>query len=193
MRGGFKPSSLASIVLGAAAVAGICSLAILMPGIVHLVPKRSKLPSYELLKRKRLIRQALRRLERHKLIKGFIKDDGTEWISITQHGYEELFRLQLISHQPMRQKIWDTKWRMIVFDVKEINKCLRDRIRRTLHRLGFVRLQDSVWIFPFACEETFELIRAAFHIKHEAVYLTCERFHHDQWLCKKFNLLQTTK
>ena len=188
MRVNFKPDGLTGVVLGAAAVIGVCSIATLMPGIAYLVPKRRDLPPYQPAAKYKLVRQALRRLEKRGLVKGFTKDDGTECVYVTQRGHEELLRFQLLVSGLKQPKIWDMRWRLVIFDIKEIHKSLRERIRCLLRHLGFVRLQDSVWIYPFPCEEAFELIKTAFNLKREAMYLTCDRFFNDRWLCKEFEL-----
>ena len=43
---------------------------------------------------------------------------------------------------------WDQKWRLIIFDIPENNRSVRDRLRRYLNSLGLGILQASVWISP---------------------------------------------
>lgn len=43
---------------------------------------------------------------------------------------------------------WDGRWRMVVFDVAEVDRTVRQKLRRTLREAGLGRLQDSVWISP---------------------------------------------
>jgi phenylacetic acid degradation operon negative regulatory protein len=43
---------------------------------------------------------------------------------------------------------WDGRWWIVVFDVPELQRRLRDRLRRSLRELGFGHLQDSVWVSP---------------------------------------------
>ncbi len=43
---------------------------------------------------------------------------------------------------------WDGRWRLVMFDVPETKRGLRDNIRRELTKLGLGILQASVWISP---------------------------------------------
>jgi phenylacetic acid degradation operon negative regulatory protein len=43
---------------------------------------------------------------------------------------------------------WDGKWRMVLFDIPEKDKRLRDKLRRHLHAQHFGYLQNSVWVSP---------------------------------------------
>ena|SRR3989344_4680130 len=53
----------------------------------------------------------------------------------------------------LKNKKWDGKWRVVIFDIpKELNKN-RDRIRNRLKMLGFYMMQKSVFVMPYSCEE----------------------------------------
>ncbi|MBI4008672.1 transcriptional regulator PaaX, partial [Candidatus Roizmanbacteria bacterium] len=41
---------------------------------------------------------------------------------------------------------WDGKWRIVIFDIPEVNKRIRQVLRETLKVLEFWPLQKSVWI-----------------------------------------------
>jgi phenylacetic acid degradation operon negative regulatory protein len=75
-----------------------------------------------------------------------VEKDGEMYIRITSKGRGEIKRdFPLISFQ---KKDWDGKWRMIMFDIDEVNKNTRDQLRRKLKELGFGMLQKSVFISP---------------------------------------------
>ena len=44
---------------------------------------------------------------------------------------------------------WDNKWRLIIFDIPEESRILRDRFRKLLRSYGFKMLQASVFINPY--------------------------------------------
>lgn len=46
-------------------------------------------------------------------------------------------------------KIWDGKWRLIIFDIPETEKMKREELRGKLKDLGFACWQKSVYITPF--------------------------------------------
>lgn len=48
-----------------------------------------------------------------------------------------------------RRKKWDGKWRVVVFDIPEIKRGVRDDFRWRLKKLGLALWQRSVWVTPF--------------------------------------------
>ena len=48
----------------------------------------------------------------------------------------------------IEKRRWDRRWRIVIFDIPERRKSVRAKLRRFMQEYGFVRLQDSVWIYP---------------------------------------------
>ncbi|WP_052349380.1 PaaX family transcriptional regulator C-terminal domain-containing protein [Candidatus Acidianus copahuensis] len=48
---------------------------------------------------------------------------------------------------------WDKKWRIIVYNIPESKRELRDKIRKELRWLGFGMLAQSTWISPNPIED----------------------------------------
>lgn len=87
-----------------------------------------------------------------------------------------------------RPKRWDGRWRVLTFDVPEYRKGVRDKIRRTLMHIGFLRLQDSVWVYPYDCEDLIVLLKADFKIGKEVLYMIVDELEGDGRLRKEFGL-----
>ncbi|MBI2596559.1 CRISPR-associated endonuclease Cas2 [Candidatus Daviesbacteria bacterium] len=88
--------------------------------------------------RKSSLSQALRRLREGGLIEQTkVKDDVI--IKLTQAGKE------LISDN-YEEKDWDGKWRIVIFDIPEQKRIIRNLFRRNLKKWGFKHLQKSVWV-----------------------------------------------
>ncbi|MBI4036765.1 hypothetical protein HY386_02730 [Candidatus Daviesbacteria bacterium] len=82
------------------------------------------------------IARALKRLRENGLVKEIkLKDDII--FKLTSAGEE------LTGYDP---KEWDGKWRIVVFDIPEQKRLIRDLFRRNLKKWGFKHLQRSVWI-----------------------------------------------
>ncbi|MEK7611425.1 MAG: PaaX family transcriptional regulator C-terminal domain-containing protein [Patescibacteria group bacterium] len=47
------------------------------------------------------------------------------------------------------QRQWDGKWRIVIFDIDEKHRRLRDTVRTKLRQLGFGLWQRSIWLTPF--------------------------------------------
>jgi len=63
----------------------------------------------------------------------------------------ELGRLQALGGRDPEAKwnrVWDRKWRLVIFDIPETRRKARLRLRRFLREQGFGYLQQSVWISP---------------------------------------------
>ena len=75
-----------------------------------------------------------------------------------------------------------------MFDIEESRNVLRNKIRKTLAAIGFLRLQNSVWIYPYPCENLIALLKADFQIGSELLYITADSIEYDIELRKSFDL-----
>ena len=51
---------------------------------------------------------------------------------------------------------WDGKWRIVVFDIPENLRSIRQALREHLCRLQFYQLQKSVFVLPYECGDEIE-------------------------------------
>lgn len=58
---------------------------------------------------------------------------------------------------------WDGCWRLVVFDVPQINAGARARLRRFLRASRFGYLQNSVWVSPHPLDDVSRGLSARFH------------------------------
>jgi len=161
----------------------------LCPGLLQLLRGYTKRPfSY------RTCYRAFHVLDANGWIKVRAGNRGID-IRLTKQGYEELHAYELGTKHLHRSGPWDGKWHFLIFDIEEKRKRLRDAVRRTLRSMGFHRLQDSVWVYPFDCREILELLRIRYGVRHEALYLCAETLDHDKWLQRHFEVKKelTTK
>ena len=107
---------------------------------------------------------------------------------LTSKGEARLRQLELHDFKLKKQKRWDRKWRMLIFDIPEYRRVLRNKVRATLTAIGFVHLQHSVWVYPFPCEDFIALLKADFKIGKDLLYLIVDSIENDRELRKRFNL-----
>ena len=101
----------------------------------------------------KLIRNALLRLAGRKLIE-IEKREKERILKLTETGLTTLFsKFPQIKFQNW---VWDGWWRVVIYDVEEEIRRLRDRFRGTLRGLGFNPVQRSVWFSPYPVEEELE-------------------------------------
>ncbi len=68
------------------------------------------------------------------------------YLRLTSAGRDRIVRdFPMVS---LAMKPWDRRWRVVIFDIAEIDKSTRDTLRIKLRELGFGMLQESVWITP---------------------------------------------
>ena len=83
---------------------------------------------------------------------------GGEKIKLTRKGLElqTQFKIEeLILTKPDK---WDGIWRLISYDIPDKYKKTRDGFRWTLIRLGFRKVQESLWVYPYDCKEEIAVI-----------------------------------
>jgi len=132
------------------------------------------------------VENAIVKLEKHHLL-DCIKKGKISSVRLTEKGNQELEKYTVESNILKPQK-WDGKWRLVIFDIKETKKGIRDRVRRNLIRFGFEKLQNSVWVYPYECEDLIALLKVDCKIDKEVLYMESEKIQDDEWIKKKFGL-----
>jgi len=129
---------------------------------------------------------ALSRLAR----KGYIlfeSKGGARYARITPAGKKMLeMEEQKAALQLSSRKRWDKRWRVIIFDIPERRRTVRDRLRVTMRNSGFYRLQDSVWLYPYDCEDFIALLKADLKIGNAVLYMIVEKIENDSKLKEHF-------
>lgn len=82
--------------------------------------------------------QAIKRLRERGLIENYKVDADKVMIKLTALGKDALGRDE--------KKEWDGKWRIVLFDIPEQKRIVRNLFRRRLKEWGFKNLQQSVWV-----------------------------------------------
>lgn len=170
-------------ILNMLGVVGVASIAVLAPNALQAI---SMLRGGGQRRSLYYLTSVLGRMES----KGFIiirKEGGRGIVNITEKGKRELDRYRF-QERSLEKKRWDRKWRIVIFDIKEYKRGTRAKIRAELKNFGFVILQQSVWVYPYECEEIIRLLKADYRIGKEIVYIIAEKIENDMWLRKIFKL-----
>ena len=170
-------------VLAAVGLSGLLLVAMAAPNAIQLLGKTSIGKRF-----KDQTLTTLSRLAKEGLIK-FEKRGGKRYARITEKGRKVLaLELQKKALQAQAKKRWDRRYRIVIFDIAEVRRSIRIRLRETMRAAGFVRLQDSVWVYPYDCEDFTALLKADLHIGREVIYIIAESIENDGWLREHFNL-----
>ena len=137
--------------------------------------------------RKRAKRRYAARLAVERLVSdGYVTAVG-EKLSISVSG-KELFRRAVSVKQTVRKKVWDGKWRVVIFDVPQRFAYLRTELRAVLKRAGFHMLQKSVWVFPHDCRHLSDLLSEDKRLRGHVLYGVFESIEGDLQMRRVFNL-----
>lgn len=131
-------------------------------------------------------------VSRQRMIDRELLEYQNGFLRLTKKG-QMLFReIERRDFKLTRPKRWDKKWRVLIFDIPEKRRGLRDKVRSTLRSIGFERLQDSVWVYPYDCEDLITLLKADFKIGKDLLYLIVDKIENDT-VIRKFFGLQTNQ
>jgi DNA-binding transcriptional regulator PaaX len=131
------------------------------------------------------VRQSIHNLKKKKYIKKVHLRDGGVRIEFTNKGKEYLRKHELEDLSIQNPKHWDGQWHFVIFDVPEKYRYARGVLRDTLKRLGFFRMQQSVWVYPYACEEEVDFLVEFLHLRTSVLQFV-GRIKHDEVLREYF-------
>lgn len=122
----------------------------------------------------------------------WVSRDGKTYLEITEKGKAE-FALErskagLLASKPRR---WDGRWRIVAFDVPERMRRTRDVLRAVMRDVGFVRMQDSVWVYPYDCEDFIALLKARLRTGRSILYVIADQVEADKTLREHFGLAKS--
>ncbi|MDD3531332.1 MAG: CRISPR-associated endonuclease Cas2 [Candidatus Pacebacteria bacterium] len=173
-----------TIVLRTLAVTGVIGVALVAPKMASLFKYLDR-PRQERARTNARVKQALARLKSKGLI--LIGPDGS--IELSAAGVDAVERILANEYQIPEPAFWDGKWRMVAFDIKEKQRKRRDELRLLLEGVGFVRLQHSVWVHPYPCDEFIEILKNHLASKgDELFYFTAQGLQPDMTLRKHFKV-----
>lgn len=104
------------------------------------------------------IKSSIQNLKNQGLVS--IKDDGF-LVSPKALKRKSLLRAEIDDWQ---ENDWDGYWRVVIFDIPEKMRSKRNQFRSLLKRKGFVKLQNSVFVSPYANFNMLGLVRSELKI-----------------------------
>lgn len=172
------------ILLGIAA-AGVLAIAATSPFfVVNLLRALKQGKQYK----RDHVRNTYNRLRKQGCIK-MHKEGKQLYISLTEKGRWEAGLYQINHLKIKKQKQWNEKWHVVIFDIPHDQRVKREALRGFFKRLGFSKLQKSVWVYPYPCKDEIDLLRDFFGFTQQEIRLmVIENIGDDKILRKIFNL-----
>ncbi|MEK7093153.1 MAG: hypothetical protein AAB927_01580 [Patescibacteria group bacterium] len=175
-----RKNELRKIILTTIATMGVIGVGLVAPNVVGAMVKLGIIPSS---RQKDVVNRSCERL----IHSGLLARQG-KFLRLTRRGELVLRSLEARSYRIPHPQKWDSKWRVLIFDIPERRKGLREKVRRTLNAIGFVRLQDSVWVYPYDCEDLITFLKADFRVGKDILYMVVDMLENDVRLRKLFGL-----
>jgi len=184
LKNGIRRGQILETVLGCIESAGLTSLASLSPNATAVLLQMGYRRNYSL---NRYLQNVISRLDTHGMII-FVNKGNKKFIKITDKGIKYLAVQKGRFEKINKKKKWDGKWRVVIFDIKEQNRKKRDMLRQNLVETGFLKLQNSVWITPYECEDFIFLLKTNLELGRNVIFMTVNKIEDDNHLKKKFGV-----
>lgn len=127
----------------------------------------------------------IKRLEKQEMISISERDNKIS-IEITERGKRRLLEYDFENIELKNTKR-DGKWRLIIFDIPEDKKRSRDALGKKLLQLGFLRLQDSVFVSAYPCKNEIDFLANYLEISDYITLVTLDKIERgEQLIFKKY-------
>jgi DNA-binding transcriptional regulator PaaX len=141
---------------------------------------------------RKINRQALERainsLYTSHLVKEKDNRDGSTTLILSDNGRQRALKFNIENMKIREPTNWDGKWRIVMFDIPEKLKRLRDSLRLHFRELGLIELQKSVLVHPFPCDKEVEFILELYNARKYVRFVLAENIDNELYLKKKFGL-----
>lgn len=135
----------------------------------------------------RRLRQRLKELRKRRYIKIILTGDKY-FVQITLKGRRKLLQYNLADLSIPTPEKWDSRWRIVTYDVPKGKDAAREAIRTTLKRLNFHQLQKSVYLYPYPCDEVVTFLRELYDIGENVKILTVGQLEDEEAYKEYFDL-----
>lgn len=137
---------------------------------------------------RRALKRAIKRLYESKLIKEKENSDETITLTLTDKGKEKALTYNLDEMEIKKPKQWDKKWRIVLFDVPERARKIRDAFRHHLKQLNFYEFQKSVFVHPYDCHDEIEYLTEFYDARKFIRFIIADSLDNELHLKSHFGL-----
>lgn len=134
------------------------------------------------------LRRLVKEFYENRLVDYREKDNGEIEVVITERGRNTLLHYDIDRMEIKTSAHWDGKWRIVIFDIPERLRTGRDALRQKLRKLGFQKLQESVFIIPRPCADEINFLIEFFDLRYFVRLLETDKITNEAELLLKFKL-----
>ncbi|OGZ79366.1 MAG: hypothetical protein A2528_00995 [Candidatus Staskawiczbacteria bacterium RIFOXYD2_FULL_37_9] len=132
------------------------------PTMVNCLPRDCVVKIYRNAKNRKRFSKLIYKLKTNGYIK--VKNlENKKAIILTKERIDRALKASFMAEKLVKRK--DGKWVMIIFDIPEKSRKLRNLLRSVLNNLGFKIYQKSVWISPYDVSEKLENALQAYDLE----------------------------
>jgi CRISPR-associated endonuclease Cas2 len=77
---------------------------------------------------------------------------------------------------------------LVSYDIPDSKKKERDWFAKTLKDLGFERIQESLWVYPFECDQEIAVIAQNLGISPHVATMMAKKIPREEKMKEEFNL-----
>lgn len=124
-------------------------------------------------------------LKRRGLIESFV-EGKEQYIEITPIGLEKVKEFNFDRIKIDRPKLWDKKWRIVFFDIPDKHKRSRDIFRYKILSIGFQKIQESVYVYPFECSNEIRQISESLLVENFVLLMVSDIIQGEDTIIERF-------
>jgi len=179
----YERGELAVAILKGLAVGGIIVAVMALPGLAQIFvlfrPKNAR----ERYKIKRVVNN----LEKQGLVKNK-KCNSSYGFEITKKGQKRLQKEKMEDLKVKKTKKWDRVWRIVIFDIPNTKRGIRNAVNIKLKDMGFTPIQKSTFIVPYECREEIDFLGKYYGVRKNIKYILAKKIDDEKLMRKKFEI-----
>jgi virulence-associated protein VapD len=124
------------------------------------------------------LQRTLRRLSSQKQVE--VREAyGESTVSLTKLGKRKILKYSQDTMKVDTPDHWDNKWRLVMYDIPSSRRELSEILRQALRTLGFYKIQESVYVYPYPCFDQIEFLREFYSLGDIVQYMLVDKIEND--------------
>jgi|SRR3989344_541982 len=134
------------------------------------------------------LNRAIRSLYESKLVETKGNNDGTLTLVLSKEGERLALTYDIENMVVQTPAHWDKKWRIVMFDVPEKFKRVREALRIHFKNMRFYEFQKSVFVHPYPCAKEITYLMEFYQARKYVRFIVATDIDNAIELKRHFNL-----
>lgn len=134
------------------------------------------------------LNRAINSLYKSKLVSTKDNHDGTLTLILSKEGKRLALCYDIENMEIKNPTRWDGRWRIVMFDIPEPLKHVRESLRMHFKNMGFYEFQKSVFVHPHPCAKEIEYIMEYYQVRKHLRFIVASEIDNAIELRKHFNI-----